>query len=103
MVTESETIDISNNPDLLRVVEEMRRRNAPAVLTKGNEDVAVVTLIVGMPKGAAKRPHGRRKSQADIDAFLSAAGGWKDLVDTEKLKQDLAESRAHSSRPPIDL
>jgi hypothetical protein len=103
MATERETIDISNNPDLLRVVEEMRRRNVSAVLTNGNEDVAVVTPVANMPRRGGKRSHGRQKTEADVDAFLSAAGGWKDLVDTERLKRDIAESRARSSRSPIQL
>ena len=103
MATQRETIDISNNPDLLRVVEEMRARNASAVLTNGNENVAVITPVAKISMHDKKRPHGRQKTQADIDAFLSAAGGWKDLVDTEQLKRDIAVSRARSSRPPPDL
>lgn len=45
----------------------------------------------------------KRKSQADVDAFLAAAGGWSDLVDTEQLKRDITESRERSSHPPIEL
>ena len=45
----------------------------------------------------------RTLSEADYEAFKSAAGGWKDLVDTEKLKRDISESRKISTRPPIEL
>lgn len=36
----------------------------------------------------------RERTQADREAFLSSAGGWKGLVDTEKLKEDIYESRS---------
>ena len=52
------------------------------------------------PQATAKK---EEKTKADYEAFLSAAGGWKDLVDTEKLKKDIYESRKISTRPPIEL
>jgi hypothetical protein len=80
----------------------MRERNVSTLLTNGNEDVAVITPVTNLSKHGRKRPHGRQKTQADIDAFLSAAGGWKDLVDIEQLKRDIAESRARSNRLPLN-
>ncbi len=103
MASEHETIDISHNPDLLRLAEEVRRRNQSAVLRNGDEDVAIVMPVAGDTKRKARRSPFTRKSQADIDAFLASAGGWKDLVDTEQLKREIAESRARSGRPPIEL
>ena len=43
------------------------------------------------------------KTQADHEAFLSSAGAWKDLVDTEQLKADIYASRRISTRPPVEL
>ncbi len=43
-----------------------------------------------------------KKSKEEIEAFLSSAGAWKSLVDTDKLIADIYESRK-SSRPPVDL
>jgi hypothetical protein len=103
MASEHETIDISNNPDLLRLAEEVRRRNTSTVLRNGDEDVAVVMPVTDTATRKATRSPFKKKSQADIDAFLASAGGWKDLVDTERLKRDIAESRARSGRPPIKL
>jgi hypothetical protein len=40
---------------------------------------------------------------ADNDAFLASLGNWKGIVDTEKLKKDIQESRRISGRPPIRL
>jgi hypothetical protein len=103
MAAERETIDISNNPDLLRLAEDVRRRNASTVLRNGDEAVAVMMPVADSAKRKAPRAPFKQKSQADIDAFLDSAGGWKDLVDTEQLKRDIAESRARSSRPPLKL
>jgi hypothetical protein len=42
------------------------------------------------------------KTKADFEAFRAAAGSWKD-VDTDKLIEDIYESRRRSSRPPVEL
>lgn len=53
-----------------------------------------------IPKKAKRR---REKPKADYEAFLSSAGGWKNLVDTDKLIADIYQSRRHFSRPPVEL
>lgn len=45
----------------------------------------------------------RAKTAADYAAFRASAGGWKGLVDTERLKADTDESRRLSLRPRIEL
>jgi len=52
---------------------------------------------------ALQRSPFKQKSQADIDAFLSSAGGWKDIVDTDKLKADIAASRQLPIKPRPEL
>ena len=42
------------------------------------------------------------KSNEEIAAFLSSAGGWSD-VDTDKLIDDIYHSRNISSRPQVSL
>ena len=103
MAHDYETLDITHHPDLLRLAEEVRRTNTPTVLRRDNEDLAVLMPVAEGATRKARRSSIRKKSQADIDAFLSSAGGWKDLVDTEQLKRDIAESRARSSRPPLTI
>ncbi len=78
-------------------VRVVRARKAVVVEDKGN------ALAVLKPTTRAPRGKRRRKSAADYEAFLASAGAWKDLVDTEKLKKDIYESRKISSRPPIVL
>lgn len=102
MTTDHEAIDISDNPDLLRLAEEVRKSQTPRVLRRDNEDIAVVMPVAS----SARHPSTsavRTRTEADREAFLAAAGGWKDLVDTEQLKRNIAESRARSSRPLIEL
>ncbi len=95
-----ETIDISNNPDLLRLVETMRERNTSAVLINGAENVAVVTPV---GEAGTKRRTKRVKTQADYDAFVSAAGSWKGLIDAEAFKGYIRERRTTASRPSVKL
>ncbi len=102
MAKEFEALDISDNPDLLRLAEEVRRSKVARVLQRHGEDVAIV---MPPPNSSGRRTKGtaiKRKSQADMEAFLSSAGGWKD-VDTDRLKADIYESRRLSTRPRPDL
>ena len=50
MAKELHHIDISNSPELLRIVEEMRASNEPRVFQCGTEDVAILRPV----KRAAK-------------------------------------------------
>ncbi|MBI4322413.1 MAG: hypothetical protein HY675_28300 [Chloroflexi bacterium] len=90
-------VDISEMPELLRLVDEARKADESRVLSRGREDVAVLRPL----KPALRRTR-RQKTKADYAAFLSAAGSWRD-VDTEKLKSDIYESRRRSTRPPVEL
>lgn len=103
MAMERETIDISNNPDVLHLAEGVRRRKVSVVLRNGDEDVAVIMPLADRTAAKSRRAPFKQKSQADIDAFLAAAGGWKELVDTEQLKRNISESRERSSRLPVKL
>lgn len=63
------------------VLDRVMKENETVVVEKENGGGAVVK-----PVGPAKTRRRRRpKTEADYEAFLASAGGWKDLVDTEKL------------------
>src|SRR5688500_60171 len=89
--------DIHSVPELLHIVEEIRDTKATRVITRNGEDLAVLSPVKAIRR--ASRP----RTKADYEAFLASAGGWKDLVDTEQLKRDIAASRSISSRPPVRL
>ncbi len=98
MAEHAKSIDISDIPDLLRLAEEVQASNEPRMLTRNAEQLAVV-MPVG--KRSAKRPR-KTPSAEDLEAFRSAAGGWKDL-DTDTLVKNIYESRRISIRPRVDL
>ncbi len=99
MAEEMIYIDISDVPDLLGIAEEVRTTRTPRTLRRDNEDVAVLMPVAPARKHKAKHP----KAKADYEAFRTAAGGWKGLVDTDKLIADIYESRRISTKPPVEL
>ncbi|MDQ6693587.1 MAG: hypothetical protein M3014_04090 [Chloroflexota bacterium] len=50
-----------------------------------------------------RRVSTRKRTAADREASHSSLGGWKDLVDTDKLTEDIYESRSIATRPPVQL
>lgn len=100
MATDYTAIDLSKGtaPDLGELAEEVRRTNRPRMLRRANEDIAVIAPV---RRKTARSPL-KKKSDADMAAFLSSAGGWKD-VDTERLKADIYESRRLSTKPRPEL
>lgn len=100
MTHEHETIDISNNPELLRLVEEMKRHNRSTILSNGTQKVAVV---VPMDDKTPRKRTKKAKTQADYDAFAAAAGSWKGLIEAEEFKAYIRERRKTKNRPSVTL
>ncbi|MPZ13626.1 MAG: hypothetical protein GEU73_04250 [Chloroflexi bacterium] len=97
MAKELAPIDISHFPDLVRLAEEVRTTKIPRVLRRNDEDIAVMVPLV--PR---RRATTRPRTKADVDAFLAAAGSWRDLIDPQGFKAHIASSRG-SDRTPVDL
>ena len=97
MAREMRAIDISGVPDMVRIAEEVRMSGRPRILRRNGEDMA---MVIPLAHGRKRRTRHSR-TQADYEAFLSSAGGWKDLVDGDKLLADIYESRELSTKPPI--
>ena len=97
MASEPEYTDITDYPDLIRLVEEVEASEEPRLLRRGTRDVAMLVPLRTRP-----RPGSRKPTPEDVEAFLAAAGGWSDLVDTEQLKRDVYTARG-SNRPPVEL
>ena len=98
MANEPKTLEIGSMPEVLRIVNEVRKTRTPRVLSRRKKPLAVLQPLNGKRKRTK-----RAKTRKDYEAFLASAGGWKDLVDTEKLKRDIYESRMISTRPPVTL
>jgi hypothetical protein len=97
MVKEMRHVDVSNNPELKRLAEEVAESGIGLVLHDANTKLATVLPA----KTTSQRRRGRERTEADVEAFRSAAGSWSDL-DTEEIKRWIYAGR-ESSRPPVDL
>ena len=96
MALEIEAIDVTDVPELRRIAEEVRDTREPRVLRAGDEDVAVVMPV---PR---RRGRKRQRTEADDATFRSSFGGWRGLVDGERLKRGQEEARG-SDRPLVKL
>src|ERR1700730_2624826 len=97
MAREIKRINISPLPELLRLAEEVRKENRVLVLTSNGEEVARLS-----PPVLRRSIRRTRREESDLAASRSAAGACHD-VDTDRLVEDIYESRARSSRPPVEL
>jgi hypothetical protein len=69
MAKELKRIDISSIPELLSLVQEVRRTNEPRILQEESQDVAI--LSPALPK---KRPKTRGKAVTHDDALFRLIG-----------------------------
>ncbi len=63
MAKEYKHLDISNNTELLRIVEEMRASNEPRILERDSEELAILRPMKRSPK--RRLPHGKPFSLTD--------------------------------------
>lgn len=95
MASLHKVINAEETPELLRFVEAVRDSRETVVIRLHGEDIAMLSPI-------KRRRSTRDNTEADIEAFRSAAGGWKE-VDTDKLLEDIYADRDFSDRPPVIL
>jgi hypothetical protein len=100
MASEPLPLDIDDNPELLRLAEEVNATGEPRVLRSRDGELALVTPIAGRRKRRGRNTL-PPKTKEQMEAFWSSFGSWKD-VDVDKFLDDIYESRK-SSRPPVDL
>ena len=85
-------------PDLMRITKEVEISKKPLKLLRDRKTVAIL-MPVATAVTSRKRPG---KTKKDYEAFLSAAGSWKD-VDTDTLLKNIYEGRKLGNRPQIKL
>jgi hypothetical protein len=100
MASEPLPMNIDDNPELLRLAEEVKETGESRVLRGHNEDLVLVTPIAGKQKRKGRNTL-PPKTKEQVEAFRSAAGAWKN-VDTDAMKKYIYEGRT-SSKPPVDL
>ncbi|MFL5586727.1 MAG: hypothetical protein ACJ8DI_03585 [Ktedonobacteraceae bacterium] len=86
-------------PELVKIAEEVDATKTPRELRRENKPVALITPVTGAKKAKKQKA----KTKADYEAFKSAAGSWKGLIDVEQFKKVISESRKISTRPPVKL
>jgi hypothetical protein len=95
MTVDTTPIEISNNPELLRLAEEVEATNKSRLLKRDNVPVALLTPV--------KK---KQTSQAKIKAIkeaLALAGAWGDR-DWNEVETELDRIRHRSkSTPPFTL
>jgi hypothetical protein len=98
MVARARIIDVEEMPELDRVAQEVSSTGEALLLRKRGKDLAVVGPAEWIHAAGSRRV----RTEADLEAFLRTAGGWQD-VDTDRLLEDIQESRKLQTRPPVEL
>ena len=95
MSADTTPIEISNNPELLRLAEEVEATKKPRLLKRDNIPVALLTPV-------KKKQSSQAKSKA-MKETLALAGAWGDR-DWNEVEAELDRIR-HSSKPtpPLEL
>lgn len=99
MARELAPIDVTHDPELLRLAEEVRHSGKPRLLRRGGEDLAVLSPV-GLVASRRTRK-AKTHTKADDEAFLASAGTWTDFDLDDFLKRN-EESRT-LSRPRVEL
>jgi hypothetical protein len=104
MASAPKVIDIDDRPELLDLAREVKETGESRELRAEGEAVALVVPMVPVDSSddSVRSFPWRKKTEADYEAFRSAAGGWKD-VDTGRLIEDVYADRRSNDCPPIDL
>jgi hypothetical protein len=97
-------VDIDDSPEVIDLIERSTAGNAPFILRRAGKMVGVIAPIgfdesVEHDEERSPSHLPRRRVYAEnLAGFLSAFGAWKDLVDGDKLIEDIYRWRAEGSR-----
>ena|SRR5437660_1103709 len=97
MTADPRPIDISNMPDLIRLVKEVEATKKPRKLVWNNKPVAVLMPTTTSLSPKKKRP----RTKADYETFRAAFGSWSD-VDTEALLKNICTDCGQTNTRPLD-
>jgi hypothetical protein len=95
MAREVNRINISNNPELLRLVETAKNAQMPVVLEQDDEEVAIIRSI---KKPVAKRTRGRAMSTDDPLWKLVGTGESAEPTDIKTHKDEYL-GEAYAAQP----
>ena len=99
MVAERRVIDIDESPDLIRLVDDLDASHAGTVLRRNGKEIAIVEPI----EQPSRRRHRRTDPDKLRDVLRATAGGWRGLVDADKLIEEIYAARDLPERQLPDL
>lgn len=104
-------VDLEDTMGLGDLVAQAQAAGEAVLVRRGGEPLAVLQpLAPGVTEATVREAiasgtllgsvrMSRRKTEADREAFLRAAGTWEGIVDIDKLTRDVYESRARGADP----
>lgn len=92
---DTEPVDISDMPDVRRLVDEAERSDEPLVLRTEGKNVAVLI-------STSQRRRPAILTEDEIEILRSVAGAWKDF-DSDAFIEQIYRDRESEYRPPVDL
>ncbi|MGH2561456.1 MAG: hypothetical protein ACRDJH_20520 [Thermomicrobiales bacterium] len=98
MAAIAKSIDVEDMPELNRIAQEVSESGESLLLREKGRNLAVIHPAEWSHSIGSRRI----RTAGDVEAFLRTAGGWKD-VDTDRLMNDILESRKLQTRPPVEL
>ena len=99
MAAERKVIDVDESLDFIRLVDQVSESEEATLLRRNGRAVAVITPLKPRSRGR------RRRMDPDeaVRILQETAGGWKGLVDTDKLIEDIYADRELSNRELPEL
>ncbi len=102
MQKETDSVDITNIPDLLRLAEEVRATKQPRLLKRGDEEVAILTPVTRSSTAANRRL---------LESFDRMAGslatvdipGWESSEAAERWVEEQRKGDMFPFDPPTKL
>lgn len=97
-MSESDSIDISDMPQILKAIEEAADNGRRLDLRDGTKIIGTVLPAEHTPQ----KPYHGRLSEEQVEAILSVAGAWKGF-DSETFLEEVYATREMDDRPPVKL
>jgi hypothetical protein len=97
-MNDSDTIDVSDMPEVIRLIEAASKSGRSIELKRGSDVVATLSTAL---TGSLASNH-CTMTDAQIASLRSAAGGWKGF-DSETFLEHIYNERNRDDRPLVEL
>lgn len=89
MVVQHKVIDVDESPELIRLLDQVGESKETTVLRRNGQPIAEIRPLTPRSRGPRRRmdPDEARR------VLRETAGGWKSLIDGDKLIEDIYADR----------